>query len=160
MAFNKGNKYWQLADAKKVGRTPLFKTPEDLEKSAFEYFKWVDENPITSKKTTSSEKGTFIIEDTLQRPYTWDGLFIFLDVSHLDHYKTKNEFLGIITRIDRIIRTQKFEGASVGIFNSNIIARDLGLVDRKEVESIDVTNKLSDEELKAKIDAIQKKLNG
>lgn len=29
---------------------------------------------------------------------------------------------------------QKFEGASVGAFNANIIARDLGLIDKKEVE--------------------------
>jgi hypothetical protein len=127
MAAPKGNKYWQLADPSKLGRNPIFKTPEILEEKVFEYFKWVDENPIISKKTTVSDKGTFTNTDTLQRPYTWDGLYVFLDVYDLEHYKTKQEFSNIITRIDRIIKTQKFEGASVGIFNSNIIARDLGL---------------------------------
>jgi hypothetical protein len=29
---------------------------------------------------------------------------------------------------------QKFEGAAVGAFNSNIIARDLGLIDRTELK--------------------------
>ena len=157
--FEKGNKYWQLADPKKVGRTPIFKTPDDLEKSAFEYFKWVDENPITSKKTTTSDKGTFISEDTLQRPYTWDGLYIFLDVFDLVAYKEKIEFSQVITRIDRIIRTQKFEGATAGIFNANIISRDLGLVDKKEVET-NTKEVLTESEIEAKILAIQNKLNG
>jgi hypothetical protein len=136
MAFNTGNKYWQLADPNKVGRNPIFSSPEILEKKAFEYFKWVDENPIISKKTTTSDKGTFVNEDTLQRPYTWEGLYIFLDIESIDGYRKKNEFFGIITRIDRIIRTQKFEGATAGIFNANIIARDLGLKDQSDITSM------------------------
>lgn len=37
------------------------------------------------------------------------------------------DFLKVITRIEEIIYTQKFEGAVVGAYNANIIARDLGL---------------------------------
>jgi hypothetical protein len=41
-------------------------------------------------------------------------------------------FSWIITRIEEIIRTLKYEGAVVGAFNANIISRDLGLADKKE----------------------------
>ena len=43
-------------------------------------------------------------------------------------------FIDIITRIEEIIETQQFEGASVGVFNANIIARKLGLVERQQQE--------------------------
>ncbi len=44
------------------------------------------------------------------------------------------DFFGVYTRISQIIRTQKFEGAAVGLFNANIIARDLGLADKQSSE--------------------------
>jgi hypothetical protein len=31
--------------------------------------------------------------------------------------------------------TQKFSGAAVGIFNANIISRDLGLIDKKQIDA-------------------------
>lgn len=37
--------------------------------------------------------------------------------------------------VETTIYTQKFEGAAVGAFNSNIIARDLGLADKKEIDA-------------------------
>lgn len=40
----------------------------------------------------------------------------------------------VTTYVEEIIRTQKFEGAAVGAFNANIIARDLGLSDKKEID--------------------------
>ena len=33
----------------------------------------------------------------------------------------------------QIIKTQKFEGAAAELLNANIIARDLGLADKKEL---------------------------
>ncbi len=43
------------------------------------------------------------------------------------------DFLQVVSRIDEIIYTQKFEGAAVGAFNANIISRDLGLRDGSDV---------------------------
>jgi hypothetical protein len=39
-----------------------------------------------------------------------------------------------IHKIEDIIYDQKFTGAVIGIFKENIIARDLGLTDKKEIE--------------------------
>lgn len=36
-----------------------------------------------------------------------------------------------MTRVEQIIRQQKFEGAAAELLNPNIIARDLGLADKK-----------------------------
>jgi len=49
-------------------------------------------------------------------------------------YKEHKDFLDIITHIETIIYTQKFEGAAAGHYNANIIARDLGLADKKELD--------------------------
>lgn len=40
----------------------------------------------------------------------------------------------VLSRIERVIETQQFEGACVGAFNANIIARKLGLADKQEVD--------------------------
>ncbi|MFC0183379.1 terminase small subunit [Pseudarcicella hirudinis] len=50
--------------------------------------------------------------------------------------KTQHQkiFLEVITRIEEIVYVQKFEGAAVGAFNANIIARDLGLADKQNID--------------------------
>jgi hypothetical protein len=58
-----------------------------------------------------------------------------LDIESLRDYKTNpnyKDFSQVITRIGKVIYTNKFEGASAGVFNHNIIARDLGLKDQTE----------------------------
>jgi hypothetical protein len=39
----------------------------------------------------------------------------------------------VTTRVDEIIRTQKFQGAAADLLNPNIIARDLGLSEKSEI---------------------------
>lgn len=130
-----GNQFWKLADPEAIGRPRIFKTPLDLWEKVKEYFQWVDENPIVTKKIYTNDKGTHLNQDYLIKPYTWEGLYVFLGVCNLDRYKEKEEFAGIITHIGNCIRNQKFEGAASGIFNPNIIARDLGLKDSSDVTS-------------------------
>ena len=40
----------------------------------------------------------------------------------------------VIDDIEKIIYRQKFEGAAAGLLNANIIARDLGLRDKQDVD--------------------------
>jgi hypothetical protein len=126
--FYKGNQLWRLAQ--NPGRPMIFKTPEDLWVKSIEYFDYIDANPIL--KTDFKGKDNEMVKYDLQRPYTWQGLYVFLGVNDLEHYKTKGEFSEILTRIGNIIYNQKFEGASVGIFNHAIIARDLGLTEKHD----------------------------
>lgn len=135
MAAPIGNKYWQLRS--KHGRDKLFATPELLWEAAKEYFEWCDNNPVLKEDYVGKDADR--VERQLQRPYTISGLCIYLDASR--HWwnefraNATKDFLEVITRIDEIIYSQKFDGAAVGVFNQSIIARDLGLVDKKEVEN-------------------------
>ena len=134
MGAPKGNEFWKLRS--KHGRDKIFKTPELLWQAACEYFEWCIRNPIEAE----DNKGTRNINVVkFNRPFTKDGFYLYIDVSQhwLDEFKktADNDFLYIIYKIEMIIRNQKFEGAVIGIFNANIIARDLGLVDKSDITS-------------------------
>lgn len=45
-----------------------------------------------------------------------------------------SEYLAVIGEIEEVMRSQKFQGAAANIFNATIISRDLGLVERTNVE--------------------------
>ncbi|SMP36850.1 terminase small subunit, partial [Shimia sagamensis] len=47
--------------------------------------------------------------------------------------KSRKDLSSVMTRVEQIIRQQKFEGAAAELLNPNIIARDLGLADKKEI---------------------------
>jgi len=136
MAAKKGNKYWELRE--KHGRDKIL-TPKELFILAYEYIDNVDANPIEIEEN----KGTKNVNKVkLKRPYTWDGFehYVFekTGLAKLEDYKkakdTYKDFSDIIHVINRIFKNQKFEGAAIGIFKENIIARDLGLKDKTETE--------------------------
>ena len=127
-----GNKFWKARSSH--GRKPIFESPEQLWKAANEYFEWVDDNPLYEAKPFAYQ-GKVVIKDIAKmRAMTIDGLCIFLDIgeSTWNDYCKREDFLGVTTQIDKVIRTQKFSGAAAELLNSNIIARDLGLVDKKD----------------------------
>lgn len=143
MAAPKGNQFWKIRS--KHGRDKIFSSPNILWEEACNYFEWCDNNPIKSERTNAylltegdkSRQNKQVQTEIHKRPYTWGGLEIFLDIDSFRHYKTNKkykEFFQVINKIDKIIYTQKFEGAVVGIFNHNIIARDLKLVDVQETK--------------------------
>ena len=68
------------------------------------------------------------------RAFTQSGLCSFLSISPqtFDNYGKRQDFLEIYSRVKNLIFSQKFENAAAGQLNANIIARDLGLADKKE----------------------------
>jgi hypothetical protein len=142
MAAPKGNQFWKLRS--KHGRDKIFSSPETLWEAACDYFDYVDKNPIEAEDNKGTKNLNIV---KYKRPYTWDGLEIYLDIHSLRDYKDEEnesykDFSHIIHVIDKIIRNQKFEGAVIGIFKENIIARDLGLTDKKEntIKTPDLNN--------------------
>lgn len=135
-----GNQFWKARSSH--GRKPIFESPEQLWNAANEYFEWVDANPLYESKPFAY-KGTVAIKNLPKmRAMTIDGLCIFLDIDEstwFDYCKRKGEdnepekdFTNVTTQITKIIKTQKFSGAAADLLNANIIARDLGLVDKKD----------------------------
>lgn len=152
MAAPKGNQFWKLRS--KHGRDKLFASPELLLEAAYEYFEWCDNNPFKQDNielVKVNGVGDEIRREPLDkmRPYTLNGLCIYLDCSpqyfrnFQDNNKDAEDFMAVITRIQEIIYEQKFTGAASGFFNSNIIARDLGLADKKEIDSVVFTNQVN-----------------
>ena len=120
MPAPKGNQFWKARATH--GRKKLFSSPELLWNGAQEYFKWCNDHPWKVKG------------QDVARPYTETGLALFLgmDTATLWSYGTSEahkDFHNVIKKIKEVIYTQKYEGAAVGVFNHNIIARDLGLSD-------------------------------
>lgn len=134
MAAPKGNQFWKNADPACLGRPMIFESPIQLWERAKEYFLECDDNPLIRTETIVSEKGTTKKEHIHKIPYTWEGLYVYLGVCNLEKYKKREDFVNIITHIGNIIRNQKFTGAAAGLFNANIIARDLGLKEQSETK--------------------------
>lgn len=140
MAAPKGNSFWKNRSSH--GRDKLFSTSKLMWEAAMEYFEWCDNNPWEKVESSTKVSGQEYKITPTARPYTMTGLCLYLDCNtqYFNQFKKsldkeEQDFSLVITRIEEIIYTQKFEGAAVGAFNANIIARDLGLRDEKVVDS-------------------------
>lgn len=135
MAPPKKNQFWK--ERSTHGRDKIFENPEILWEACQEYFEVTDKRKWI--KTEFNGKDAVECHVPTATPYTWTGLYLFLDISHTtwQNYEKLNDFIAISTRVRNIIYTQKFEGAAVGAFNANIISRDLGLTDKVEQTNIE-----------------------
>jgi len=144
---NTGNQFWEFRS--KHGRDKLFSTPELLWEAACEYFQWCDDNPLIESKAFSFQGEISIAELPKMRAYTIGGLTLYLGVNpqYLNDFEKglkdndplKDGFSSIIREIKETIYNQKFTGAAADLLNANIIARDLGLSDKKDLSSSDGT---------------------
>lgn len=133
MAAPVKNQFWKLRS--KHGRDKIFESPEMLWEAACEYFEATDARKWI--KTEFNGKDAIECHVPTETPYTWTGLYLFLDIDHSTWqlYEKREDFIAISTRVRHIIYTQKFEGAAVGAFNPQLISRDLGLIDKAETKN-------------------------
>ena len=150
--FTEGNQFWKQRS--KHGRDKLFKTPELLFEAACEYFQWCDDNPLYETEQTKGGAKVLrgvngedvvtgqTIELPKMRAYTLTGLLLYIHASegYWGEFKRNcqkgklSDFLAVINEVEMIIYNQKFTGAAAGFLNPNIIARDLGLAEKHEVD--------------------------
>lgn len=133
--FEIGNNFWQQRSTH--GRKPIFASPDDLWDACLQYFAWVADNPLTEAQAFAYQGAVTVEPLPKMRAMTISGLCIFLDIDRTTwaEYVKRADFTPVTTRAEEIIRTQKFEGASAGLLNANIIARDLGLIDKVDQSS-------------------------
>jgi len=163
MAAPSNNQFWKLRS--KHGRDKLFATPELMWEAACEYFQWCEDNPWMKTETTIRGANTDVKTTPTERPFTMQGLCLYLDCNtqYFNQFKKElkeddKDFSLVITRIEENIYKQKFEGAAVGAFNANIIARDLGLTDNKNIDLKDERKTLDIEAREARIKELKEKL--
>lgn len=134
LAAPKGNKFWLARSSH--GANPKFDSPETLWSACLEYFEWVENNPLLEMKAFHASGVVVTKELPKMRAMTLSGLCNFLDIcdNTWTNYKEKQDFLRVTKKVEQIIKDQKFSGAAADLLNANIIARDLGLVDKQEKE--------------------------
>ena len=127
-----GNQFWKARSSH--GRKPLFETPEKLLDACIEYFEWVESNPLKEEKLFAYQGEITVHDLTKMRAMTLGGLWLFLDVCKETwySYRDKEDFVSVCMQVEETIREQKFTGAAAELLNPAIIARDLGLADKKE----------------------------
>lgn len=139
MPAPKGNQFWRARS--KHGRDKIFKTPADLWEACVEYFDWIEANPLQEVQAFAYQG--MVTKEPLpkMRAMTLTGLRLFLDVNADTwlSYKSNKDYTEVITQAEEVIYNQKFTGAAAGLLNPNIIARDLGLADKKDHTSSDGT---------------------
>ena len=135
-----GNQFWKARA--KHGRRKIFGCPKLLWDCCVQYFQWVEDNPLLEEKVFHTDGRITRASVSKMRAMTIGGLCIFLDVdqSTWENYRSAEnykEYFRVITRAEEIIKTQKFTGAAADMLNPNIIARDLGLAEKRDHSSSD-----------------------
>lgn len=129
-----GDAFW--ANKKRRGANPKFETPEDLLEAVVDYFDSLDSDGLYEQKAFAYQ-GEVVLEDVKKmRAPTIRGLCFFLGVRPerwADWRRTREDLSRVIEWADDWIYQRKYEGASAGLLNPNIIARDLGLTDKSEI---------------------------
>lgn len=161
MAAPKGNKFWELRS--KHGRDKIFQTPEAMWEAACEYFQWCQDNPLISVEIYG--KDAIECKVPKMRPFTMEGVCHFMGVN-TNYFRdfslglagkddqTSKDFSQIVTRIRETIERQQYEGASSGFLNSSIVAKKLGLSEKREIAATVVTDSKTIEEIANKINSL------
>lgn len=147
MGAPEGNQYWKLRkDFDSEANRKM--SPDTLYEKAQEYIAYCITNPLESVDFRGKDITEVIIPK--MRAMTISGCCLFVGISETTWgvWRKDKKYSAVITQVETCIRTQKFEGAAAGLLNPNIIARDLGLVDKQEVET---KTKLTPEERKKRI---------
>lgn len=142
-----GRQLWRLRT--KHGRSRLFGDASLLWDEACKYFEWCDNHPWLKAELVKYMGDASEAEVPLGRPYSMDGLTVYLGVSGSYFRSAKSglrekvetgkasaaetELLETIERIEQTIRTQQIEGAAVGVFNPGLVARLNGISDNVSV---------------------------
>lgn len=128
-----------------AGRPRAIKDPQQLWELACEYFERCAGTPWL--KRDYKGKDAIEVDIPTSTPFLWAGLddYVFEKgiISNLKDYRTGSrnkdfkdgaywEFSEVIRAIDDIMRRQKLEGAMVGAYNPNLVARLEGLADKTE----------------------------
>lgn len=126
--------------ARPVG-TKYIETPEKMWELFSAYVEKERTNPMYKVEYVGRDGDR--VDTPLQVPITFEGFECYLAdegiISDLSQYAANTEgryadYQTIITRIRKNCFAQNFKGASVGLFNANIIAKKLGLVEKTESE--------------------------
>jgi hypothetical protein len=131
------------AEQKPLVKKKYIETPEILWELFLEYVLFERSNPMFRVDYVGKDGR---VENTpLETPITFEGFECYLAdkkvINDLGDYASNKggayeAYSTIITRIQKNCFVHNFKGASVGLFNPNIIAKKLGLVEKTQTSVI------------------------
>ncbi len=135
--FFPGNSMW--LQRSKHGREKIFSSPQAMASTFGEYVDHLQAHPIITRKQVVVAQELVWAEEERYVPLTWAGFATFCGThkNYFQNFRSRcsADFKEVIGQIDDFMFTQKFSGAASGIFNANIISRDLGLIDKKQLDA-------------------------
>lgn len=149
--FMLGNNFWERRTTH--GRDKIFADPQTMWNAAVEYFQDTINHPLYSMEAVGGK----LTRVPKVHAFTLNGLTLFLGVginyfnqfdkaineklladpdgkADPEAYKINNDFSLIIQQIKQTIYQQKFTASAAGQLNANIISRELGLMDKREID--------------------------
>lgn len=125
MTLKPGDQIWKLrqVDAGK----PRMYYPHDLLEAFGKYYEWNEANPWY--RHTLVQKTGLVEAIPIGRPLSVGGFCLHAGISPSTYYQYSKEveYLQVCEIIKTAIYTNKYEGASVGVFSAAVMIRDLGL---------------------------------
>jgi len=118
------------------GRPLTYEDSETLWAMCCEYFQYVEDHPLWESKVAQYQGDPVTMIAPKMGAMTLAGLQIYVGIckdTWLTYQQRDGGFLEVCTLAEQIIYNQKFQGAAADLLNPSIIARDLGLKDKKEV---------------------------
>jgi hypothetical protein len=121
--------------------TKYIETPERMWELFEQYVKHEAERPMTRRDHVGKEGKP--VDTPLMVPITFEGFECYLAdlgiINDLGDYACNQdnryaEYSPIVTRIRKNCFVQNLKGAAVGLFNANIIAKKLGLIEKTEAQ--------------------------
>lgn len=142
-------------------------SPEDLAEEFKKYIADLEANQIEVETNyryqsdDNSRRQQRRTQKYARPPKILDFVTRWLGMTHqwwysLPHGKRGADYEAVIERITQYCYDTKFDGAVVGLYNANIIARDLGLKENIAVSKREADEHLSEEALDAEISRLQK----
>jgi len=119
--------------------TKYIETPEKMWELFCDYVEHERQNPMYKVEYVGRDGETK--RTPLETPITFEGFECYLAdkgvINDLGHYVANRDnqytdYVTIITRIRNNCFVHNFKGASVGLFNANLIAKKLGLIEKTE----------------------------
>lgn len=136
--FAPGNQLWKVALRSGL-RPKLYVDPIELLEAVCGYFNWLEENSLEETKLVTYEGASSLQTVPKMRAATLSGLCLYLGISRESwgewrRGEKRPEMADVVEFAEKFIHEQKFTGAAAGLLNPSIISRDLGLVDKQQIE--------------------------
>ena len=138
MGAPKGNQY--AKGCKTSGAPKSFATKEELRAAFDEYFDWADNTPLFKVDICKSGLQTGqLLNIPVQRPYLIESMCNYLGISlqTFANYESKEqyqEFFEVCAYARSRIYSQNIEYGYIGGFDAGLVARKLGIADKKDME--------------------------